>query len=547
MTPQFPEAGTRFIVVVIAAIIWFALLGHRDLIEPDEARYSEIPREMVASGDWITPRLNDFKYFEKPAFQYWMTAISFELFGESNASARLWTALIGFVCGLFIWYLGTQLFNPDAGFYGFIITLSSLLFVGMGHYLTLDMTVSVFMVLGIGSLAIAQVRRSNPTQLRNWMLAGWAALALAVLAKGLIGIVLPGGAVVVYSLWQRDWALWKNLHLFKGLLLFLLLTAPWFVAVSLANEEFAEFFFIHEHFDRYTSTVHQREGSILYFIPIFILGVAPWLVSSLKALFNPGFSWKPASGEGFDPIRFLWVFVVLTFVFFSLGSSKLAAYILPIMPIVALLAGNKLGEKPGIKGDAWSMLATATLFLVVGIIVTRFASDKIPVELFQGYRWWIIAGALILYAGSFALFRSAQHPQRNIAIAGLCALLGYQSFIWGFQEIAPSRSSRDIARAMEENHLLDVPVYSYRTYPQSLPFYLGRTIHLVMFRGELKMGIGVEPEKWVSSAKEFAQRWKAESQAVMVTSKNRFQHFRETDLPMRIIYSGPRRIAVAKQ
>ena len=262
MPPLPSETGTKLVVAALAAIIWFALLGYRDLIEPDEGRYAEIPREMVASGDWVTPRLNDFKYFEKPALQYWMTAISFKLFGESNASARLWTALIGFVCGLFIWYLGAKLFNPEAGFYGFIITISGLLFVGLGHYLTLDMGVSAFMVLGVGSLALAQSRRDDPVHVRNWMLLGWSMLAGAVLTKGLIGVVLPGGAVVLYSLWQRDWALWKNLHLFKGLLLFLLLTVPWFVAVSLANEEFAEFFFIHEHFDRYTTTAHQREGSI---------------------------------------------------------------------------------------------------------------------------------------------------------------------------------------------------------------------------------------------------------------------------------------------
>jgi len=542
-----PETVSKFIVVVIAAIIWFALLGHRDLIEPDEGRYAEIPREMAASGDWITPRLNDFKYFEKPVLQYWMTAVSFELFGESNASARLWTALIGFVCGLFIWYLGSQLFNPEAGFYGFLITVSSSLFVGLGHYLTLDMSVSVFMVLGIGSLAIAQNQRADPRHVRNWMLAGWAALAFAVLSKGLIGVVLPGGAVVIYSLWQRDWALWKHLHLFKGLLLFLLLTAPWFLAVSLANKEFAEFFFIHEHLDRYTTTEHQREGSLFYFIPIFILGISPWLVSSLKALFKPDFSWKPAPDEAFEPVRFLWVFIVLTFVFFSLGHSKLASYILPMMPVVALLAGKKLSEKPNLKGDAWSMLIVASLFMIVGIMATRFASDKIPAELYQDYRWWIIPGALILYVGSLALFKSRHHPNRNIAIAGLCAMLGYQIFLWGFQEIATSRSSREMADAIKANNLMDAPVYAVSGYPQSLPFYLGKTIHLVKYRGELKMGINAEPEKWLATTQEFAKRWEAETQAVAVFGQDDVKHYIEMGLPMRIIYNGPRRIAVAKQ
>ena len=151
-------------------------------------------------------------------------------------------------------------------------------------------------------------------------MAGWAALALATLTKGLVAVVLPAATVVVYSLWQRDWGLWKNLHLFKGLLLFLLITAPWFVAVSIVNPEFAEFFFIHEHFERYTSEVHNREGPIYYFIPVLLLGVSPWIVTSLRSLVSPGFGLLPDKPGQFDPQRFMWTFVVVTFCFFFTGS-----------------------------------------------------------------------------------------------------------------------------------------------------------------------------------------------------------------------------------
>ncbi len=538
----------KIVIVIIAAVIWFSLLGHRDLTEPDEGRYAEIPREMLVTGDWITPRLNGFKYFEKPAFQYWMTALSYKLFGMSNASARLWTALFGLLCGFFIWYLGARLFNPQAGFYAFIVTLSGLLFVGLSHILTLDLTVSVFLVLGIGSLALAQNKRSEHTWVRNWMLVAWAALAGAVLTKGLIGVVLPAAAVVLYSLWQRDWALWRHMHWGKGIGLLLLLTVPWFVAVSQANEEFARFFFIHEHFERYTTTVHSRKGPIYYFIPVFMLGVSPWLMSSIRGLAKPGFSWRPVPHEGFDAERFLWVFVVLTFVFFSIGQSKLPPYILPIMPIVALLAGRHLSLTPNVKGDAWVMLILGGVFLAVGILATHLASSKIPEELYRAYRAWIIAGSGILLIGAWLLFRAPCSPQKHIAIAGLCALLGFQMFIWGFQNISPSRSSRDLAQAIRDHGLQSVPIYSVETsYPQSLPFYLNKTIYLVGYKGELEMGIDAEPQRWIATPEAFIARWEKEDQAVAVFSPEGYAGYVERGLEMRTIYQGPRRIVVAKK
>lgn len=145
------------LVTVSIAIVWFALLGHRDLIDPDEGRYAEIPREMVASGDWLTPRLNGFKYFEKPVLQYWVTAVGYTLFGESNWSARLWPAFVGFLGALWAGYLGLRLYGETAGFYAFVMTVSGLLYVGIGHMLSLDMALSVFTAIGVGSTGSGDV------------------------------------------------------------------------------------------------------------------------------------------------------------------------------------------------------------------------------------------------------------------------------------------------------------------------------------------------------------------------------------------------------
>jgi 4-amino-4-deoxy-L-arabinose transferase-like glycosyltransferase len=536
------------IVAVLAATIWFALLGYRDLFEPDEGRYSEISREMVASGDWTTPRLNGFKYFEKPVLQYWATAISLELFGEGNASARLWTALIGFLGALWTGFVGWRLFGEKPGLYAFLMTVSSLLYVATGHIVTLDMTVSVFMIMGIGSLAIAQSQRANPTLERNWMLVGWAALALAMLSKGLIGLVLPGMGVTLYMLWQRDWSLLRHLHLGKGLLLFLLIAAPWFVAVSLANPEFPHFFFIHEHLQRYTTTIHERVQPFWYFVPVFIAGTLPWIVTMAASVLRPGFSWRPAASAGFETERFLWVFVVSVFVFFSLGQSKIGTYILPIIPVTALLAGKRLAERGCLRADAWIAIAFGALLLAAAWQVERFASKSIPADLYLAYRPWAVAAGVLAIAGGATLLKARSGRPLYFMAHALAGLLTFQCLLWGAQSLAGSRSSRELAQAIQAAVPADTDIYIVESYhPHSLPFYLGRTVTLVAWTGEMELGMEQEPQRWIRSPEEFARRWQLAQQAVAVFDNSVFEKYRKRDFPMRVIYQGARRTAVTRQ
>ena len=192
---------TLWLLLLALVVIWFGNLEYRYLIKPDEGRYAEIPREMVASGDWVTPRLNDLKYFEKPPLQYWATAVAYEVFGEHQWTSRLWTALTGLAGVLLAWFTGTRLFGREAGLYAALILGSSSLYALMAHINTLDMGVTFFITLGIFSLLLAQ-QKSAQVYRRNWMLLAWAALALAVLSKGLMGVILPGAALFLYSLFN---------------------------------------------------------------------------------------------------------------------------------------------------------------------------------------------------------------------------------------------------------------------------------------------------------------------------------------------------------
>ncbi len=534
------------VAVVVCAVLWFGLLGQRDLFDPDEGRYAEIPAEMVDSGDWLTPRLNGFKYFEKPVLQYWGTAVAFTIFGKNATSARLWTALSGFSSALFMMLVALRLYGSRAAIYTFLICISYLMVVVFGHYLTLDMALSTFVVIGIGSLVLAQTGSPGKTHTRNWMLVGWAALALATLTKGLVAVVLPAATIVVYSLWQRDWKLWRNLHLFKGLLLYLLITAPWFIAVSLANPEFAKFFFIHEHFDRYTSDAHNREGPVYYFIPYLLLGICPWLITSLRSIIFTEFKWLPDNPGRFDPERFMWTFVVVTFCFFSLGQSKLPGYILPILPLIAVLSGRQLAQKHSSNEDRWVMLFFGVLYLVGAFTIERLASNHYSAPLWAAYKPWLIGSGVLFLLSFFILTVRKINQLTAFTGAAILSLTATLVVLVGANSLSESRSSRVLADVLTEYLPADAPVFAFQYYPESAVFYLGRPITIVEYMGELSMGIELEPEKFLRTQAEFIAIWQNLDQAAVVLKVNKLQNLNVAAIGGKIVYQGPKTMVIIK-
>lgn len=170
---------------------------------------------MAVSGDWVTPRLNDLKYFEKPPLQYWATATAYKLFGEHHWTSRLWPALTGFAGLLLVWFAGARLFGREAGQYAALLLGSSMLYALIAHINTLDMGVTFFITLAIAGLLLGQTETDRNKQ-RNWMLLGWAGMALAVLSKGLMGVVLPGAALFIYCVLQRDFGVLKRMRWLPG-------------------------------------------------------------------------------------------------------------------------------------------------------------------------------------------------------------------------------------------------------------------------------------------------------------------------------------------
>ncbi len=539
-TPFAFDTRRLFLLAVAALIVWFANLDYRKLIKPDEGRYAEISREMAASGDWVTPRLNGIKYLEKPPLHYWAGAATFIVFGQHEWAARLWSALTGVLGVALAWYAGRRLLGATAGLYAAVVLGSCLMYVVVGHLNTLDMGLTLFLFAALCALLLARRDGASARENSVWMHAAWVALAGAVLTKGLVGLVIPGATLVIYTLVQRDWRLWQRLHPVTGLLLFLAITAPWFVIVSMRNPEFAWFFFVHEHFLRYTTTIHQRVEPWYYFLPLLIVGWLPWTAVMADAIWH---AWKPEPGSKFQPRRLLLIWSGFVLLFFSASGSKLPSYIVPLFPAAALLTGWRLASIPG-ERLAWQIVPMSLLGLG-GLLALPFirTSGDTPVELIQAFKPWIAAAALIALVGAGYAAWAARRGDvpRAVLVTGLAGLVATQLIVTGHESLSPSMSAYRMAEQVKPYLKPGIPFYSVGTYDQTLDYYLGRTVTLVQFRDEMDYGLEQEPKLGIPTVEQWIDIWKQQPYALAQVEKSVYQQLQANGFPMLLIANDHRR------
>ena len=535
------------LLIALLAALWLGSLGLRPLYKPDEGRYGEIPREMVASGDWLTPRLNGFKYFEKPPLQYWATAAAFTVFGINDWAARLWTGLAALAGVWMAFAAGNRLFGRPAGAFAAAILASSPLYVLLGQINTLDMSVSLFLSAAVFAFSLAQ-GESELRARRRWMLAFWAACAGAVLSKGLIGIVLPVAAVGLYVLVRRDWALLLRLELLRGGLLFFALTAPWFVAVSLANPEFAYFFFVQEHWLRFTTKMHHRSEPAWFFLPVLAVGAWPWLLAIAGGWIE---SLRPPPGRAFSAALFLALWALVVLGFFSASGSKLPPYILPLVPALAVLAGSFLARRTGNR-----FLVAQALFAAVGAMLLGGAAWWLSAREVEGLRGlgggfvaWLVAAALVGLAGTGGAAVLAARGRTGRAVAALTAgVLGALMIgASAHTAFAPAYSAAPLVASLPQAPSRDAAVFTVETYDHTIAWALRRTVTMVGYKDELEQAIAWEPRAFIPDLAGFARAWKGEREAYAIFAVRDFERLRrELDLPMEIAARGPRYVMVRK-
>ncbi|KWR75582.1 glycosyltransferase family 39 protein [Cupriavidus sp. IDO] len=538
-------------IAVMVLLFWFGTLGVRHLLGPDEGRYGEIAREMFASGDWVTIRYNALKYFEKPPFHMWVTALSYTVFGIGDWQTRLCVALSGIIGVLASMLAAHRWFGARAALLTGLVLVSAPMWNIAGHFNTIDMTLSGVMACVLAFMLLAQHPEATPAARRNWMLACWVAMGVAVLTKGLVGLALPGLVLVVYTLVTRDFGLWRRLHLLAGVALMLLVTVPWFWLVSERNPEFLRFFFIHEHWQRYTSTVHSRKGPLWYFIPLLVGGFLPWLglfprmwqvVRERAGVDNDN------AARPFQPAMLAAIWAIAIFVFFSLSGSKLPGYIVPIFPALAILAGVALEhiDERSWRRQLMAGLAIGVIGLLASPVVATLDSNNTPNALYRAYAIWA-AAAFALMAGASLLARWLL-PRRglltSITVYGLGMFVAFPVALMGHETIGRSSSGIDMIAPIARVLRPDMPLYGVRLLDHTLPFYLHHPLVMVEGTDELAFGAGQEPQKWLPTTDAFIAAWQNGPHAVAIMSPRTYDELRDR-LPMQVIARDWRRVAVA--
>ncbi|KWI53817.1 4-amino-4-deoxy-L-arabinose transferase [Burkholderia pseudomultivorans] len=550
--PRLPLNRIALVLLLIAfAVIWFAPLGLRHLIPSDEGRYAEMAREMFVTGDWITPRYNGYKYFEKPPLQTWLNALTFAWFGVGEWQARLYTALASFGGVLLVGFTGARLFNPLSGFLAAVVLACSPYWNLMGHFNALDMGLAFWMALSLCALLLAQRPGLRPAAVRGWMWTCWAAMAFAVLSKGLVGLILPGAVLVLYTLIARDWALWKRLYLVSGLVIFFAIATPWFVLVQQRNPEFFNFFFIVQQFRRYLTPEQNRPGPFYYFVPVLLVGFLPWLSVAWQSLRHA--LRMPRQPNGFSPMLVLLIWSAFIFLFFSASHSKLISYVLPVAPALALMIGAYL---PLMTADRFRrhLLGYLVFFVVAAfgiVFLARLGDARTPNALYRAFQVWLYAGLAV----AAALTLAAAWLNRRAGAAAAITMFGAAWLAFGtiggtgHDEFGRYSSGALIAPAVRAELAKlppDTPFYSIEMLDHTFPFYVGHTTIMVQRQDELAFGISVEPNKWIPTVDEWVARWKQDTHALAIMAPGQYDTLVKQGVPMRVIARDNRRVIVEK-
>ncbi len=535
-TSSFPWQGDLLLLTAFYGSAFFLWLGRIGLIEPDEGRYAEIPREMLERFDFITPTLNYVAYFEKPPLHYWLTALAFKIFGLSEFAARFTGATAGLLTVLLVYSTTRAIWGRQEAVVSAAILGASTGFLVQSRINLTDMTLTFCLTAALCHFLLAATREQHKA-LHYYLF--YVFCGLSVLAKGLIGIIFPAGIVTLYLTLGCNGYLLRELRLIRGSLLLLVVAAPWFVLASIKNPDFAQFFFIHEHFERFLTTTHGRYQPFWFFVPIFLLTMLPWSFYAARALVDGAKTRCQAQ----DPRFFLVIWGVFIFLFFSASHSKLIPYILPIFPPIAMLIGImfvRLGEH---KIMATLKLEHISLLVVLSIgAVGVVAYSQLPIlaplliqlnllpvgsslltkmTVLTPLAGWLLG--LIFLGMAISVFWAVRRQSAVLLLIGLLSG-SYSLEVVGqphvLERIAIKKSSRELGE-MAGRLLSKEGILASFGYEQSLPFYAKQRVVVIGSKGELTFGSNRgDQSAWFIDEARFLRLWQGERQMMVLLKQD---------------------------
>ena len=525
------------IIVLLFTIVYIVPLGVRPLVIPDETRYAEISREMSVTGDWIVPKIDGMRYFEKPVLGYWLNTAAISLFGENAFAIRLPSVLAAGTSALLVFFMVRKFGNGiAAGLLTAAVFLTCFEVFALGIFCVLDSVFSMFVTATFVFFFFA-LQENTSSRKRNVFLAlAGMCCGLAFLTKGFIAFVLPVAVIVPFLLWERQWKELLRIW-WAPLIVAVLVALPWCLAIHQRERDFWRFFFWHEHIQRFLNAEGgQHPGPFWYFIPVILAGALPWS------------TWLPNAFSGLktvqfkDPfIRFTVCWLLFPFLFFSASRGKLETYILPCFPpltILLVMGFLRWYVLPG-KEKAFTVslyISAIIMFMVAFAMVFAQMSSIAIIKIYNAgetWKWVLLVIALLLYAVILVLAGRQKVFNKRLIHCCLAPLM----VLFCVHFVMPDKFK---TAKMPENFLLQnscrissdsILVSDNYLMPAVCWVYKRDNVYLLDRAGEFAYGLSYNDEEHkliaVDKFSDFIMENSKHNKVVLITTKKRYDDYRE--------------------
>lgn len=544
-------------LTVIFLAFYLLWLGSYPLFIPDEGRYTEVAREMLATHDFVTPRVDGVAFLDKPALYYWLQAFSLYLFGVKEWAIRLFPASFGVLGCLATYSAGRNLFNRRTGFLSAVILATSPLYFGAAHYANLDLEVAVLISCTL-LLLLSAFQTGGKLQQQNFVtltslraqsnkqrylfIAAFIVAALAFLTKGMIGIAFPimiGGSWIALT---SRWDMLKRMRLHIGISLFLLIVSPWYILAQKANPAFLHFFFVTQQVTRFLSAGEfNNKTPFWFYFPIILIGFFPWTIFLVQTITSAWKRvWQARDKHTAELFLLLWASVI--FIFFSIPHSKTIGYILPVFPPLALLTGNYLSEK-------WHAAALPTIYYSIAAFVIGNAIFIFLLNTLIHHHWFDILSGFTPYTKILILILSAGMGASLIAcrrktlltLFSVCTITSSLFLLTALSgtPYLNQASAKPLIVTLQKLAQPEDEIASYFKFYQDVPLYLGKRITLVAdwdskdiankdnWVRELWYAKAFQKtDDWLITENKFWERWNSNKRMFVFVNTNYFDQFK---------------------
>ncbi|MAP24036.1 MAG: hypothetical protein CMM87_00695 [Rickettsiales bacterium] len=496
------------VIIFLSFLLFYIGAPQRPFSTPDEGRYMEIPREMAANNSFITPRLNGVKYFEKPPLLYWLQAGMIKAFGAHEWSGRIIPALAGALGVFFAYFLALNLFNRPTALLAAIILSTSALYFILSHIIITDGLFSTLVNGALSFFIVGMHKRPGERRRRMAILAA-ACLALAVLTKGLVACILFSAISLIWFMLCRKKIRLLPLYIPLTLSIFLLIVMPWHILVQLKNPEFFDFYIIKEHFQRFATKTHNRYQPFYFFLPVIIFGLFPWFGALITGLIRSILNKELIKKDHKCTIVFLLVWSIFPTLLFSISSSKLITYVLPVITPLSVLIAYSIKRTKDLNLSYKPEVLSYSVFFICVLIFYEFKKSDIPINDFLEYHdkiqflkilfWLSVLLPLPLY--------KLKGSKITLYIILTLTVLQYSVMVWATL-YNDSSSVKSTYKHIEKNiGAHKIHLISYYHYHQDLPVYAQRLIPIVGGLGEMEFGHQQEQHPIKLSDADFWQLW----------------------------------------